>query len=181
VRKFFLLIVLAVSISFAQPYNVKVTNYAFSGFKADSLKQTPYFNVGDYEGIDFVIRSTAKDSSVFAVCYQRGYPDGDGNIIPDRPASLIDTMNTLTSGNFQTLGSWINSAGDSDLVAAIDTVQLANYVTMVKTWTPKRSPYGRLFIKGLTGNKKANYNVFVTVVQTKYIRTDVGTGKQPEY
>lgn len=179
--KFLIVIMSACFLLFAQPYNVKVTNYMWSDFGFDSLKQTPTFYTGDYEGLSFVIRSTAKDSSHFAICYQRGYSDGNGNIAWDRPASLIDTINTLVSGNFQTAGSWVNSIGDSDLVAGIDSVQLSGYVTMVKTWSPFRSPYGRVFIKGLGNNKKSNYTVLVTVNQTKYIRTDVGTAKQPEY
>jgi hypothetical protein len=171
-------ILLLIAVAFAQ-YNTKTYEFAITGFSNDSLKITPAFPVGDYEGISVAVQSTAKDSSLFALVYQRGYNVG-GGILYDRPGSLIDTFNTSVSGNFNAAATWVNSVGDSDVVAAIDSTQLSGYVTMLRVFTPYRSPLARLYIKGLTGNKKAAYNVFITVTLTRYIRVDTGTGRQPE-
>lgn len=155
--------------------NLKIKEFTISNFSNDSLKSTAWFPVGDAEGLSVLIKSPVKDSSNFAVIYQRGYPDGSGGIIAKRPGMLVDTFNTLTAGNFQNAGGWINSLGsDSDLVQAIDSLQVNGYVCMLKNVYAYRSPYGRFFIKGLTSNKKSMYSVYITAIQPKY--TNVNTG-----
>ena len=161
-------------------YNVKTFSFSIQSFSNDSLKATPWFPAGDGEGVDFVVKSAAKDSSVFTVAYQRGYWDG-GAIIAKRPSAIMDTFNTLVAGNFNAAGTAVyNAFGDTDVVQAIDSSQVSGFVVMAKHFYPFRSPYARLVLKGLTGNKKTAYGLFVTVSQPKYMRVDVGTGKQPE-
>lgn len=165
-------------VSAQSAYNVKTFQFPISTFKADSLENTGAFPAGDCEGVDVIIKSVAKDSSVFEVGYQRGYWDG-GQIIWKRPYMVVDTFNTLTAGNFIAAGTSIMGIQDTDLVQAIDSSQVPGYVVMARHIYPYRSPYARIVLKGLTGNKKSFYNVFVTVSQPKYYRVDVGTSKQP--
>lgn len=160
-------------------YNVKLNNFAINGFRSDSLKTTGWFAAGDAEGADIIIKAPTQDSSKFVVGYQRGYWDG-GQIIWKRPFLVVDTFSTLTAGNFQAAGSMIESPNDTDLVAAIDSAQVSGWTIMTKRVNAFRSPYARIVVKGLTGNKNTAYNVFVTVSQPKYYRVDVGSGKQPE-
>lgn len=156
----------------AQPFNLKTKVLTITEFSNDSLRTSEWFYPGDYEGLSVVIKSPAVDSSVFAACYQRGYPDGSGNIRPKRPATLIDTFNTLVSGNFSTIGSWNNFYGDSSLAKAIDTIAGSGSVYMCKELQVYRSPFARVFLKGLTGNKKTNYSVVVVLSYIKYLRTE---------
>jgi hypothetical protein len=175
-----ILLVLAVFgiVTAQSAYNVKTFQFPVATFKEDSLKSTAAFPVGDCEGLDLIIKSVAKDSSVFEIGYQRGYWDG-GQIIWKRPYMVVDTFNTLTAGNFIAAGTSIVGINDTDKVQALDSSQVSGYVVMAKHIFPYRSPYGRFVLKGLTGNKKSFYNVFITVSQPKYYRVDVGTSKQP--
>jgi hypothetical protein len=180
--KFVSLVLLMISMTLAQSaYNLKTYSYFIPTFSNDSLKTTAWFPAGDCEGVDIVIKSTVKDSSVFQIGYQRGYWDG-GAIIAKRPFAVIDTFNTLTAGNFQAAGSSVSNTGvgDTDLVQAIDSAQVSGYCVMARHFYAYRSPYARIVIKGLTGNKKSAYNLFVIVSQPKYVRVDVGSGKQPD-
>ena len=176
-------ILFAVALIFGQTstaYNVKITNMAINTFAADSAKVTSWVPIGDGEGVDVVIKSTALDSSVFQVGYQRGYWDG-GRIVPKRPFWAVDTFNTLTAGNYQVLGSSVASVNDTDKQQAIDTVGQGGMVVMARHIPAYfRSPYARVVCKGLTGNKNTNYSLFITVSQPKYVRVDVGSGRQPE-
>lgn len=160
-------------------YNVKLNNFAINGFRSDSLKTSSWFAAGDAEGADIIIKAPTQDSSKFVVGYQRGYWDG-GQIVWKRPTMVIDTFNTLVAGNFQAAGSFLETPNDSDLVAAIDSAQISGTTLMAKRISTFRSPYARIVLKGLTGNKNTAYSVFVTVSQPKYVRVDVGSGKQPE-
>jgi hypothetical protein len=178
--KTIILIAFAVSFVVAQSaYNFKTYQYPVLTFNNDSLKNTGAFPAGDCEGIDVIIKSAAKDSSVFEIGYQRGYWDG-GQIIWKRPYMVVDTFNTLTAGNFIASGTSIVGVNDTDKVQALDSSQVPGYVVMAKHVYPYRSPYARIVVKGLTGNKKSTYGLFITVSQPKYYRVDVGTGKQPE-
>jgi hypothetical protein len=160
-------------------YNLKLWNFTVGSFAADSLKTSAAFPAGDGEGIDIIVKSPNKDSSVFLVGYQRGYWDG-GQIIWKRPYTVIDTFNTLTAGNFKAAGALAYSAaGDTDVVQSIDSAQVSGFVIMERHFNAYRSPYARIVLKGLTGNKKTNYSTFITVSQPKYYRVDVGEGRQP--
>jgi hypothetical protein len=178
--KCFLWVIAIVGLVIGQSaYNTKIYQFSIATFKTDSSKVTGWFPAGDGEGIDVIIKSAAKDSSVFQVGYQRGYWDG-GAIIPKRPFMVIDTFNTLTGANFQAIGTSIAAINDTDLVQAIDTNSQAGttgFVYMVRHVFPYRSPHARITLKGLTGNKNTFFNVFVTVSQPKYFNVDVGTGK----
>jgi hypothetical protein len=93
---------------------------------------------------------------------------------------VVDTFNTLTAGNFQAIGTSIVGINDTDLVQAIDTNSQSGttgFVYMAKHITPYRSPYARITLKGLTGNKNTAFNVFITVSQPKYYNVDIGTGR----
>jgi hypothetical protein len=179
--KFLIVLMCAVGIVFgADLNNTKITGYMINKMGTDSLKVTPGFKLGDYEGLSFVIKSPVRDSSLFIVCFQRGYMDNDGNIVWKRPSMLVDTFNTLVAGNFQAVGSYVNAVSDTDLVGALDSLQYAGSVIMARNVTPYRAPYGRFTFKGITGNRVALYNFSISVNQTKYYRVDVGTSRQPE-
>lgn len=168
-----LLILACVGLVFAQSaYNVKTYTYSIPAFSNDSLKVTNWFPAGDAEGVDVVIKSAEKANAVFEVGYQRGYWDG-GAVVPKRPYAVIDTFDVSTAGNFQVLGSSIsNAANDTDKVKAIDTLSMGGYAIMARHFNAYRSPYARIVVKGLTGNKATAYALFVIVSQPKYFRVN---------
>jgi hypothetical protein len=178
--KTFLFIVTLIVCLFAQPYNVSVLHSTITGFAYDSLKASDVFYVGDYQGVSILIKTSIQDSAKFYYCYQRGYWDGNA-IVWKRPSVLIDTFNTLTSGNFQTTGSYVQTGrADTDLVQAIDTIGLGGKTQQITYFCPIRSPYMRIWCKGLTGNKHSAYTIYVNASMTKYNRVDVGTIKQAD-
>ena len=171
--KVLFLILAVVGLSLGQSaYNVRIYQYAVGTFAADSLKATSWFPAGDAEGVDIVVKSSIKDSAVFQLGYQRGYWDG-GQVISKRPFAVIDTFNTLTAGNFIAAGTSVsNFANDTDVAQALDTAVVGGYATMARHFWAYRSPYARITLKGLTGNKHSTYNIFVTVNQPKAINVD---------
>jgi hypothetical protein len=178
------LVLCLLSIGHAQTnpaYNYRVYPLSITGFSYDSLKTTTQFPTGNYEGLTVIVKvPTTIDSAKFVLCYQRGYIDYDGStILWKRPSMVVDTF-FITAGNYNAAGTMIDAGGaDTNKAQAIDSVQQSGYTFMIRDITPYRSPYGRFFIKGLTGNKHTQYTVSVVAVLTRYLRVDVGTSKQP--
>jgi hypothetical protein len=171
-RKILLALVLGFGCVFAQQpkqNSVSTKHLMVTLMAYDSLRSTQWFSVSDLENIATVVSTLTKDSANFYYCWQRGYRDENDTIIWKRPSFVIDTFNTLTAGNFQSIGAII-SAPDSDLVKALDSLQNgSNTVSQVEQFSPKWSPVARLWFKGLTGNKHTLYNIFVTVNQRGYV------------
>lgn len=179
--KFIILVMIVVLSTFAQTaYNSKVHNLAISGFASDTLRYTDKFAAGDYEGVDVVVMSTSQDSAKFLVGYQRGYPVW-GSTVWENPTVVFDTFDVAIAANYRTQDSLFYAAsGDTDLVALVDSTQLSGYTIMVRHLYPFRSPFARIVVKGLTGNSDEAYDLFFAVSQPKYVRVDVGPGKQPQ-
>jgi len=163
----------------SQTYNVKTQSVSISNFAADSLRVSPSFTVSDFENIEVVVASPHADSSVFYYAWQRGYTDGSGRTVWRRPSMQIDTFNTLVGSNFYASGSSFVGS-DSDVVHSLDTIGMLGSVMQTTHIVPIWSPIARIWAKGLTGNDKTNYSLWFTINQRKYVRVDVGTGRQPE-
>ncbi len=178
-----LILIVAMLISTAQAdvaYNYKHKFCSINNFTSDTIRWTDLFIVGDYEGVDVVIRANSIDSVKFIVGYQRGYPSS-GTIVWERPWVSFDTVDITTEANIKTQDSMFYSAsGDTDIVLAVDTSQVSDYTIMIRHIDAFRSPYARFVIKGLSGNSVEPYNVLFDIILPKYYRVDVGTTNQPE-
>jgi hypothetical protein len=175
-----LLILMVWSILIAQSaYNDREYNFAVSSFKNDSLRFTNRFPAGDAEGVEITVRVPYGTTAKFLIGYQRG-SNIDGTVRYKRPWTCFDTFDVSNTAKFVTKASFIvNTASDSDAVGSLDSAQLSPYYTMLRRTLPAfRSQYARFVIQGLAGNSSSAYDVFFTIHQPKYIRSD--GGKQPE-
>jgi hypothetical protein len=186
--KFISLILIVSTVTFSQVYNVKTTSFSFSDFKADSMKQGPLLNISDNENIEILtkVNDTSAagfktDSIKFVIGYQRGCITTNASGLQDtawlRPSRLIDTIDALDTLNWQAAGSLV---GDTLLAKALDTAYVTGFITNEKTFTAFWSPIARIWVKGLTGNKKTSpLKIEIDVIRRKYSNVDISTGRQP--
>lgn len=174
----FALIFASVSFSQSVSNNIEYAR-AITGFTGDTTRYTDKFNVGDNEGLRVIIRCPVVDSGLFVVKYQRGYMvDGGetntgGWVLWDNPPCLLDTFNTTVAGNFFDVTGMVSNGGnDSDMVQALDSVSISGYAVMIKEIPTWKSPYGRIVVTGLTGNRVEPYTLYINVEMNKYYRTE---------
>lgn len=152
---------------------------AISNFTGTQLRKTDKFNVGDNEGVRAVIRVPVRDSAKFIVKYQRGYvlDGGESNSGGwthwDVPACFIDSFNTFVAGNFyDTTSTAYNNGNDTNVVQALDSIQIPGWTTMTVEFETWKTPYGRFWVQGLTGNRVAPYTMYFSVEMLKFSRVE---------
>jgi hypothetical protein len=178
-KSIFLALIMALA-AFGQNVSNNVEySRSISNFSGDTLRYTSKFNVGDNEGLRVIIRCPVVDSGLFIVKYQRGYvvdggeSNSNGWTLWDNPPCFIDTFNTSVAGNFYSIDSMVDNGGnDSDLVQALDSVQIPGYAVMIKEISTYKSPYGRFIVQGLTGNRVEPYTLIFSVEMNKFYRVE---------
>ena len=142
--------------------------YWITGFRSDSLKYSPVFNISPFENIgvsvgwdDTAHAGFASDQVKFWYFLRIGWPTQDKNGVPDTfwlPVKYgIDTC-------FDTIGNWgvKVSMMDStcvlvDRMKGIDTTEVTGLCTSGHTISVPWGCYGKIGIQGLTGNVTATY------------------------
>ena len=137
--------------------------YWITGFKADSLKSTPVFEISPFENLgvsvgwdDLDAVRFANDSVKFYYYLKIGWPTQDSG-------GVIDTFWLPTNYGIDTLkdtvGYWGVKASmmDStcvlvDRMGGIDTLSVRGLCTSGHTISCPWGAFGQLWVKGLTGN-----------------------------
>jgi hypothetical protein len=183
-KKGIIAVLLAVSVCLGGNLNYTSTLYRITGFKADSLKYTPVFGVSDWENFAVSIGWDDGDAAGFGgdsakFCYfaQFGWPteNSTGNVdtfwLPTNYG--IDTLKD-SAGYWGIKASQMDSTGVLvDRGSSIDTTSVSGLCTSGRTLSVPWAVFGRIGIKGLTGNNVgSNLKMQVNVVRRNALKTD---------
>jgi hypothetical protein len=182
--KALLLTLLLVSVCLGGDLNYGSTLYRITGFKADSLKYTPVFGVSAYENFgvsigwdDVDAAGFATDSAKFMYYLNFGWPteNSTGNIDTFwMPVNYgCDTLKD-SAGYWGVKASMMDSSCVLvDRMGAIDTVSVSGLCTSGHTISVPWAVFGRVAIKGLTGNNVgSNLKMQVNVVRRQAVKVD---------
>ncbi|HET8685712.1 MAG TPA: hypothetical protein VFM18_03485 [Methanosarcina sp.] len=158
-------------------------------FKADSLKSTDPFPLGDNEGLCVTIYANdtsaagyASDSIVAYWGLQYGrittnYLDQKDTLWVE-PTKVIDTFRMATA-NIKAANTF--STTDTLDPLAICTTHVSGLAYQSRIIQPYRYPVARIRIKGNTGNELTSFlRLRIDISQPKYTRVDAGQTKQPD-
>jgi hypothetical protein len=171
-----------------QPYNVTKSVTKIYDFKADSLKLTNPFNLGDNEGLRVTIYANDTSSAGYAsdsiVAYWGlQYGDVTTNYLDQKdtmwvePTKVIDTFRMATA-NIKAANTF--TTVDTLDPLAICTTHVSGLAYQSRVIQPYRYPIARIKIKGATGNELTSFlRLRIEVSQPKYNRVDIGQTNQP--
>lgn len=184
-----LLLLLVFSLAISQPYNTVTYSTKIYNFKADSLKYTDPFPLGDNEGLRVTIYANDTSAAGYAsdsiVAYWGlQYGDITTNYLDQKdtmwiePTKVIDTFR-LAAANIKTVNTW--TTVDTLDPLAICTTHVSGLAYQSRIIQPYRYPIARVKIKGAAGNELTSFlRLRINISQPKYTRVDAGQTKQPD-
>lgn len=188
IHKIPLLLAIIVSVALSQPYNTKTYVTKIKDFRADSLKFTDPFPLGDNEGLGVTVYANDTSAAGFAsdsiVAYwglQYGrittnYLD-QADTMWVEPTKVIDTFR-LATANIKTSNSF--TTVDTLDPLAICTTHVSGLAYQSRIIQPYRYPIARIKIKGATGNELTSFlRLKIEVHQPMYTRVNIGQSNQP--
>lgn len=182
------ILILCIGLKAQPPFNTITKQTKIYDFKADSLKSTDLFYLGDNEGLQVTVFANdtsaagyASDSinAYWGLQYGRittNYLDQKDTLWIE-PMTVIDTFR-MAAANIKTANSFTTT--DTLNPLAICTTYVSGLAYQSRNIQPYRYPIARIRIKGVTGNELTSFlRLRIDVSQPKYTRVDIGQSNQP--